>query len=159
MKKPLSRWTKIVTWTIFAFFALCLITFGVVLFITLKPSLADMINMGMSTISILVFYLVFLLAWFIFRKNKSLVKLLQDAIPFLFIGGVLYFWNIASSWENKLGDDWAVNPLLSNASVTLEYVKALVKTVMLCGGAIIVTLYLKSHCDRDTKHDSEITKQ
>lgn len=98
-----------------------------------------------------------LFLWFAFRKDKSLIKFLQDAIPFLFIGVVLYFWHEASGWENGLSEDWARDPLLSNASATLEYVKALVKTIMLGGVALITMLYLKNGVN--AKHDPEIKNQ
>ena len=86
-------------------------------------------------------------------------KVLLIAVPLLYIGAVLYFWNIASDWENRLSEDWARDPLLSNASATLEYVKALVKTVMLSSVVIIVTLCFKRKSSRDTERNSETTKQ
>ena len=88
------------------------------------------------------------------KLQSRWVKVLFIAVPLLYIGAVLYFWSIASDWENRLSDDWPVNPLLSNASATLEYVKALVKTVMLGSVVIIVTLCLKIKSDSDTKRDS-----
>lgn len=88
------------------------------------------------------------------ERNKKLVKFLRFAILVLSIVAVIYFWSNANRWEDLLLKDWSRDPLLSNASATLEYVKALVKIVITGVIATIAMLYLKNSCCNDIKHDA-----
>ena len=70
------------------------------------------------------------------------IKFLKIAIVLTTIILVLYFYKSGRDWEIIIGDDWSKNPLLSNASATLEYLKALVKIVITAVIAIVSMQYL-----------------
>ncbi len=111
------------------------------IFNILPPSSMPVIGIAVSVIVVL--YIILFIAWLVFSKDKSFKKFINDAIPFLFAGLILYFWYMAAGWESILSDDWPRKPELSNLSAILEYTKALVKTVMLSGITIVAWLFLK----------------
>jgi len=92
---------------------------------------------------IIVAYILLLIIWGIYAKDKSLKKFIHDAAPFLFAGVILYFWYSASGWESLLSENWSEYPEGSNLSAILEYTKALVKTVMLSVVVGVFWLYFK----------------
>jgi len=127
----------------FLFYLLLLLIGFLLLYIDLYAEPSIIPNMGAFLLIALFLYIILLIIWFIFSKNKSFKKLIYDAIPFLFAGIILYFWFKAHGWESLLSDFWLENPELSNLSAMLEYIKALVKTVMLSSITIIFWLYFK----------------
>jgi len=148
-KKPWTRLLEIVLWTVTGYLVVVLIAIlimGVVIVCQLYKE-EGMYSPDIRMAVGVLISLILITSWFLFRKNKSLLLFIHDSIPFLFVGAVLYFWYRASDWENLMTPDWPNDPLRGHVISILEYLKALVKTVMLGSVAIIASLYLK----KDTK--------
>jgi hypothetical protein len=146
IKHP-SFWVR----TIALAFVVFLLFFVLLFFIMFLLPLSEILYEGdlliptlHAFVSITLFvYVILLILWFIFSKNKSLIKFIHDAIPFLFTGAILYFWCEAGVWESRLAKNWSGIPELSNLSAILEYTKALVKTAMLSSITLIFWLWFK----------------
>lgn len=82
---------------------------------------------------------------------------LRLLVLIIFIGGAIYFWSQANGWENIISNDWSKNPLLSNASGSFEYLRALVKIVILGFATILAMLYLQNN-ENKVKQESERLK-
>jgi len=147
--KPLPHLIKVGLWAAAGFISVVILGLAV-----MSVVIVIQVGMGEDTTWDTIIYLfpivkiligvlgaLFIWLWFLYKKEKTFFTFIHDAIPFIVLGLVFYFWYIADNWEHRLSDDWALNPLLANASATFEYVKALVKSVMVIGMAIVILLY------------------
>src|SRR3989339_1064447 len=142
--KPLPRLIKVALWTTVGFISLVVVGLVVMFPVIVirvgmeEGAMWDTIIYLFPVVKILigVLWASLIWLWFIYKKEKTFFTFIHDAIPFIVLGLVFYFWYVANNWEHRLSDEWATNSLLSNASATLEYVKALVKSVVVIGTAI-----------------------
>jgi len=144
-KKHVSPWISVPVVLLLSAPLFCVVfLFGFFILLEVLPMSMPLTGFGIVFAIVFLFsYFVLLILWLVFAKNKSLTNFFYDAIPFLFLGAVLYFWWNASSWEGFLSDDWSKYPELSNLSALLTYSKAMAKTIMLGSVVIVFRLYFK----------------